>query len=74
MPRAVLMFRLPQEQTEFNMALTGTEWQGVLWLVDQHLRNRIKHEELSDSVSNALQLVRDMIREEMLARAIGFDL
>lgn len=65
--RATLTFYLPDEADEFRSALHGGQFKSVLWSLDQHLRNRIKHEELSGAVHDALQQTRDelhaMLRE-----------
>lgn len=63
MPKAMLSFRLPEETTEFRDALQGSGFKGVVWQLDEFLRMRIKHGELSDEVATALQEVRDQLHQ-----------
>lgn len=41
--KAILKFQLPDEQSEFKDAQDGTKLRCLLWELDQHLRNEIKH-------------------------------
>ncbi len=60
---ATLKFELPDEQDEFKVALEGAGWRSAVIEVDQYLRNQLKHEELEENVSVALQNVRDLLCE-----------
>lgn len=63
MPRAILTFRLPQEQTEYNAAMQGGAAKSTIWSVDQYCRNILKHGEPSADVRKHLEWIRDMLRE-----------
>lgn len=59
--KGTLTFNLPEEQVEFLTAQKGIVYQGALQDMDNYLRGRLKHEELSDDVSKALQDARDYL-------------
>jgi hypothetical protein len=63
MPHAILRFRLPEEQTEFNAAMQGREAKAAIWAVDQHCRNILKHGEPSEETRQQLEQIRDLLRE-----------
>jgi hypothetical protein len=63
MPIATLSFELPEEATEFREAVQGPSAKGVLWQLDEFLRMRVKHGELSAEVAAALQEVRDHLHQ-----------
>jgi hypothetical protein len=60
---AILRFRLPEEQTEFNAAMQGREAKAAIWAVDQHCRNILKHGEPSEETRQQLEQIRDLFRE-----------
>jgi hypothetical protein len=60
---AILRFRLPEEQTEFNAAMQGREAKAAIWAVDQHCRNILKHGEPSEETRQQLEQIRDLLRE-----------
>jgi hypothetical protein len=60
---AILRFRLPDEQAEFNAAMQGREAKGVIWSVDQYCRNILKHGEPSEETAKHLEHIRDLLRE-----------
>jgi hypothetical protein len=43
MPKAILEFQLPEEETEHEDALNGTLWRSVVADLDNTLRSWIKH-------------------------------
>lgn len=63
MPRAILTFRLPQEQTEYNAAMQGRDAKGAIWDVDQYCRNVLKHGEPNEHVRFHLEHIRNLLRE-----------
>lgn len=58
---AILKFSLPEEESEHRLALAGSSAHDVLWRFDQHLRNRIKHEELPEKVMEELEELRNLL-------------
>ena len=41
--KAILEFKLPEEQDEFRVAVNGAAWQAVLQNLDQQMRGVVKH-------------------------------
>lgn len=41
--KAVLIFNLPEEQSEHDTAVNGWKYKSVIWDMDNFLRNEIKH-------------------------------
>jgi hypothetical protein len=63
MPHAILRFRLPDEQSEFDAALQGSEAKAVLWDIDQHCRSVLKHGSPSSETREHLEHIRTLIHE-----------
>lgn len=61
MPEAILRFDLPDDQSEFNAALHGREALAVLWEIDQHCRNLLKHGEPIGAERRLAESIRAMI-------------
>jgi len=63
MPKVILEFDSFEDAEELRSALDGTKWKGVVWDIDQHLRNSIKHSD--DSVSEETITAIEKIREKL---------
>jgi hypothetical protein len=63
MPKAQLSFDLPEDQQEFDNAVKGGHYLGVIEEFDNYLRGRLKYEELTEEVHEALQKARDKLWE-----------
>lgn len=65
MPKAVLEFNLPEENSEFREALNGGKYVMVLQELDRYLRGKCKYESdnFSEDTYKAYDHVRDKIRE-----------
>jgi hypothetical protein len=63
MPHAILRFRLPDEQSEFDAARQGSEAKACLWAVDQYCRSVCKHGEPSEETRQQLEQIRELLRE-----------
>lgn len=61
--KATLSFNLPEDTEEFRLAQNGWQFRSVLDDLDRMLRNKLKHESLSDT---ELALCRQL-REEIFA-------
>lgn len=66
-------FSIQEERQELLSKLNCEGYKSILWDVDQHLRNRIKHEDLSDDVCTALEKVREMIHSGLAESSLSFD-
>ena len=73
--KAILRFSLPEENSEFMLAKKGSEWANVLYTVDDHLRNWLKHglPPTFKSAERALEGIREVLNEEMQASNLTFD-
>jgi hypothetical protein len=58
---ATLTFTLPEEQEEFYLAAKGADWRLVLEDMDNYLRGRLKHEDVSEDVAVALDAARERL-------------
>lgn len=62
--RAILAFKLPQEQAEFDAAVNGSLAKAVLWDIDNRLRGLLKHGDPSEETARLAEEIRQMIHEE----------
>ena len=69
--KATLEFDLPEDRVEFEVASHAMDYRGALEEVDSYLRARLKHERLTKSASDALELVRQRLHDEMTQRGIS---
>ncbi len=46
---ATLKFSLPEERSEYNIAVKGIDYYSVLWELSQELRNRRKYGEVAET-------------------------
>jgi hypothetical protein len=72
MPDAMLKFELPKEESEFKCALNGLKWQGVLLIMQAHLRTIRKYDENQIKSDFADELLK-MMHEEMDEKGISFE-
>ena len=63
MPRAILVYRLPDEEIEHRAALQGQAAKACLWEIDQRLRSLLKHGQPSGETRELAEEIRGMIRE-----------
>lgn len=68
MPKAQLIFELPEEREEFEDAIQGAKYIAALQEFDNYLRNNIKYGEAQPSTEE----IRDMLYE--LCGKAGFDI
>lgn len=56
--KAILEFNLPEEETEFKEATNGGMFKHALWQLDQHLRGKLKYEQLADGEYECYDRIR----------------
>lgn len=61
--KGILTFNLPQENDEFELAQQGWQYKGVVNDLDRMLRNKLKHEHLSDSEHQSLTEIREFLHQ-----------
>ena len=62
--RAILVYRLPEEQDAYDAAMQGRAAQALIWDIDQRLRSVLKHGDPSEETAALCEELRQMIREE----------
>ena len=74
--KAILEFDLPEDETAFNYAVNGNDWNNAIYNLDQWLRTKIKYnnDEFSESEEAILQLVRDQLHEQVHAFNLNLSL
>jgi uncharacterized protein (DUF1800 family) len=68
---ATLTFTLPEEQEEFYLAAKGADWRIVLEDMDNYLRGRLKHEDVSEDVATALDAARERLYTLVAERGLS---
>jgi hypothetical protein len=63
--RAVLEFELPEEHTDYMWAVHGEDYWSSLLSVDEKVRGWIKYGHSFDTVEDALEGVREFIRDAL---------
>jgi len=63
---AILKFRLPKDQAEYDAARLGGEAMQVLWQIDQHCRSLCKHGTPTAEERRLAEQIREMIPGELL--------
>ena len=74
--KAKLIFNLPEEQPEFEMATNGSKMHSVLWEMDQWLRAQYKYmpdAEYSEDKYETYEKCREHLREIMFENGVKFD-
>lgn len=56
-----LEFNLPEEREEYELAYNGVHYACVVEELDRHLRNKLKHEELTAEQNTIYQEIRDRL-------------
>lgn len=65
MPKAILEFQLPEEQSEYNCANRGAVYLSAITTVRELIRARLKHEAPSADEVEFLERIRQAIYEEL---------
>ena len=73
---AILKFNLPEERSDFDLAVNGTKAQSALWEMDQWLRSQYKYmsdAEYSKDKYETYEKCREHLRELMFENGVKFD-
>lgn len=73
MSKAVLRFKLPEEQEEFTTALNGGKYRCLITDIDDYLRAKLKYGELTKTDEKILQEVRDRLHQAMEDNGVAED-
>ena len=73
--KATLEFNLPEEQSDFDLAVNGAKAQSSLCDMDQWLRSQTKYapDDISDDTFEAFELCREKLREIVYENGINFE-
>lgn len=76
MSKAILEFNLPEDQQDFDLAISGSKFWSVLWELDQSLRAKTKYapDSLPQDKYDAYEEIRDELRELMSNSNLSFDM
>ena len=73
--KAILEFDLPEDEEQFNVASKAMDWSLLAWDIDQHIRNRLKHQTEKLDTSSAkeeLEFLRNQLHEMMEENGLQF--
>jgi len=74
--KAILEFNLPEDQSDFDLAVNGAKAQSALWEIDQWLRAQYKYmsdAEYSKDKYETFEKCRDQLREIMFENGLKFE-
>ena len=71
--KAKLEFNLPEEKTDFNLAIKSFAWYRTLLELDNQLRNWLKYGHDFKNTDAALNAIRTLITDSMHENNISFD-
>jgi hypothetical protein len=63
--KVTLEFSLPEDFTQYQDAIHGSDWRAVVVGFNEHLRKGLKHEEKSDEVYMALTSLERELAEQI---------
>ena len=66
--KATLEFNIPEENEEFLMAVHGSDWQHVVWQIDQYLRSKTKYapDDMPEEEYKAYETAREELHQIIL--------
>lgn len=53
--KAILKFKLPEDNHEFTNAVNGAKMKSILWDLKEYFRDRLKYEELDEVQGKTIQ-------------------
>ena len=63
MAKVIFEFDPIEDKEEMDTALNGWKWKALVWDLDQELRSKLKHSELTDEAYEALDAIREKLHE-----------
>ena len=73
MAKIKMIFNLPEDQHEFDLAIQGSKMYLALWDISQELRTLWKYEELSEEEWKMVERIRDKFYEILDENQIKLD-
>ena len=73
--KAILKFNLPEDQSDFDLAVNGAKAQSALYDMDQWLRSQTKYapDDMSEDTFKAFELCREQLREIVYDNGLIFE-
>jgi hypothetical protein len=75
--KAILKFNLPEETLGHLQAINGNKYWGVLWDMDQYLRNILHYNVDEYAKKNPIEIIeeiRSFLNEDMQKENLSFDI
>lgn len=73
MPKALLEFKLPEEQVECDMAHKAGDMYSILWNLEDQFRSHLKHGSNPEWHTETIESVREILLNEMANRCVNFN-
>jgi len=72
---AILKFNLPEETSDFELAVNAVKMYSIIWSLDQWLRTNTKYasDNISSDTYKAYEQCREKLHELMIDYNINFD-
>ena len=74
MAKHKITYRLPEEQSQYNAAMTGMQWYQTCRAMDEQLRQYLKYKHNFKTAEAALKAMRAFLLEEMQDRNLDFEM
>ena len=72
--KAILEFNLPEDSTEHLLAIHGADYSIVCWELDEIIRSWLKHGHKFMTIKEALESVRNELRQSLEDKYISLDI
>jgi hypothetical protein len=72
--KGILIYDLEEERGEFEIAVKAMEWALSCWDLDMYLRDKVKHGHGFKDADEALEAVRDKVREILADRNLTLEM
>jgi hypothetical protein len=72
--RGILIFPLPEDENDFEIAVNAMDWALTSWDMDKWLREKLKYGHKFKSASEALEAVRDELRTILAEHNLNLDM
>ena len=73
MPKVTIEFNTIDEQHELELCINASKWYSIVWDYSQYLRNRLKHDELSDDAYKAIKDAQEKLHELLNDEGLKID-
>lgn len=74
--KAKLIYDLPEDKYEYDMAVNGSNWHHVAWEMYQYLRGKVKYapDDVHEQYTEAMSDCKDELFRIMNENGVDFDL